>query len=288
MYAYFKGFCNCSDFNTYIYFTPQSIIDKNNPWYNCDNIVKEWNPDNADILFLGGLDWRDVPETCKTPVMNLIQSIGHADNKSELYKFLTRYAIRICVSKEVTRALINTNIVNGPVYTIENHITIPKYIRELNNKDEYILIYGIKNIDMGTKIYEYLQNIGIPSKIIVNIIERTLFLELLKKAKISILLSSKEEGFYLPGIESMACGTPCIMTDCLGNREYFSNMENCIIVDNDFDSWKIAIHRLLNDADLYRCILNCGVKTSLNFQSFDVQFRKMYQIITTHISNKYS
>ena len=136
MYEYFKGFCNCPDFNTYIYFTPQSIIDKNNPWYNCDNIVKEWNPDNADILFLGGLDWRDVPETCKTPVINLIQGIGHADNKSELYKFLTRYAIRICVSKEVTRALINTDIVNGPIYTIENHITIPKYIRELNNKNE--------------------------------------------------------------------------------------------------------------------------------------------------------
>jgi glycosyltransferase involved in cell wall biosynthesis len=43
------------------------------------------------------------------------------------------------------------------------------------------------------------------------------------------LFTSSVEGFALPPLEAMACGTPVVTTDCKGNRDYATDGFNCLI-----------------------------------------------------------
>jgi glycosyltransferase involved in cell wall biosynthesis len=47
------------------------------------------------------------------------------------------------------------------------------------------------------------------------------------------LFASETEGFALPPLEAMACGTPVAMTDCKGNREYAVNGYNCLLLQEE-------------------------------------------------------
>lgn len=43
------------------------------------------------------------------------------------------------------------------------------------------------------------------------------------------LISSKHEGFCLPGLEAMACGAPVVSTYAFGNEEYCNHEVNCLM-----------------------------------------------------------
>jgi glycosyltransferase involved in cell wall biosynthesis len=47
------------------------------------------------------------------------------------------------------------------------------------------------------------------------------------------LFTSSIEGFALPPLEAMACGTPVVTTDCKGNRDYAIDGFNCLISPPD-------------------------------------------------------
>jgi glycosyltransferase involved in cell wall biosynthesis len=66
--------------------------------------------------------------------------------------------------------------------------------------------------------------------------------------------SSYFEAFGLPPLESMACGTAVVTSDCGGNRDYTRNGENCLVVPpSDIDQLTGAMYRLLtNDSERQR------------------------------------
>src|SRR5205085_1005657 len=47
------------------------------------------------------------------------------------------------------------------------------------------------------------------------------------------LSPSRHEGFCLPPLEAMACGTVVAMTDAVGNRDYMADGVNCIGLPHD-------------------------------------------------------
>lgn len=215
-----------------IFFTPDSLMDENNPWSNSQSMFeKEWHPETTDLLFIAGLDWHAVPETlpASIPVINLIQGIRHADPSLSLYNFLSRRAVRICVSQPVADAILATGRVNGPVFVIPNGIELPQPVLP-EERTNAVFVGALKNKQLGIDLAEKLRVQGYEVDLLIDYVPRSEYLVRLGKARLAVLLPLQAEGFYLPGLEAMALGTPVIMPDCVGNREYTNHGVNCLIV----------------------------------------------------------
>jgi hypothetical protein len=92
VWNYFQHVKSSDQFDAEIFFTPQSSWI-NNPWHEFkEQCLTEWNPIKADILFLAGMDWLALTEQQRlsppAPVVNLIQSVRHADKDNQLFDFL--------------------------------------------------------------------------------------------------------------------------------------------------------------------------------------------------------
>jgi len=75
--------------------------------------------------------------------------------------------------------------------------------------------------------------------------------------------SSHIEGYGLPPLEAMACGTPVVTTDCLGVRDFVINNENALMTPpKDPLAFSEAILKLLSDKDLYEKIKLNGLVTA--------------------------
>ena len=209
-----------------IAFSSRSLWDSTNPWLNGDAVV-EWNPETADILFLGGNDWRALtPSQRKSfakPIINLIQHPRHAEPGSELRSFLSHLAVRICVSEEVASAIKATNEVNGPVFTIPNGVDsscFPTRPKDISERATDLLICGLKAPDLSRDCYRQLSGKHGLVRWMIDWAPRDEFLKRMADAKVVLLLPRPEEGFYLPALEAMGSGSVVVCPDCVGNRSF--------------------------------------------------------------------
>lgn len=77
---------------------------------------------------------------------------------------------------------------------------------------------------------------------------------------------SHKEGFGLPPLESMACGTPVVTTDCFGVRDFVEDKENALFVPTkDPDGLAEGIQELLTNEDLREKFRENGLKTAQRF-----------------------
>jgi glycosyltransferase involved in cell wall biosynthesis len=75
------------------------------------------------------------------------------------------------------------------------------------------------------------------------------------------------EGFGLPPLEAMACGTPVVLTDSRGVRDYARPNENCLLVQpHDSGQLAAAMVRLLTERPLARKMAQAGVTMAAQFQ----------------------
>jgi len=82
-----------------------------------------------------------------------------------------------------------------------------------------------------------------------------------------IVNSSFIEGFCLPVLEAMACGTPAVVTASGGPEEYAIDGYNCLVVPaHEPKLLAIAIEKMIKDQKLRnRLEVNC-LKTAQNFK----------------------
>jgi glycosyltransferase involved in cell wall biosynthesis len=78
--------------------------------------------------------------------------------------------------------------------------------------------------------------------------------------------SSWYEGFGLPPLEAMACGTPVVLTDSGGVRDFARDGENCLVVPPQHpDLLADAIVKVLDDPVLAARLRQAGPPTAAEF-----------------------
>jgi len=207
-----------------------SLAVDSNPWIQASPAsVESWDLRSLSALFLGGLDWAVFPKQLPCPVINLIQGVRHASRWDPRRRFLSRRAIRICVSDEVAHAIQATGLVNGPIVTIPCGLNLDSLPPPLpaSERDIRLLIVGVKNPAIAHSVAQRLTRDGYSSQLVVEHLPRSQFLSLVGRAHLAVLLPEKLEGFFLPALEAMALGTMVVCPDCVGNRGFCRDRETC-------------------------------------------------------------
>lgn len=246
-----------------VYMDPSSTWD-DNPWRDAEAqaFSREFAPQHADALFLGGMDWLAYPRDSGRPVINLVQHVRHGDLTHPLSEFLRRRAIRICVSQPVADAILATGQVNGPVRVIHAALNLPSVPEGVARRG--IFIDAIKQPDLGRHIA-----LGLAGYDDVTLsdtrMSRSEYARALSRSEIAVLLPHAAEGFYLPALEAMASGCAVVVPDCIGNRAYLSPGVNAIVPTLAGDDIVDAVHRLVEQPALRAHIADAGRRTASGF-----------------------
>ena len=225
--------------------------------------ASRWRPHDADLLFVAGIDWQYLAEngldSLPNPRINLIQGIRHGRPGTELYGYLSKKAVRVCVSQEVAESINATGRANGPVLAIPNGIDVEPVspLEDIGGgRRRAVLIVGYKQPRLAREIAGRLERMGVEHHALLEFRPRKEYLEMLLRHRVALCLPLAEEGFYLPALEAMASGCLVVTTDCIGNRGYAAADRNCLLADRNADSLVAAVMRALNlpPAKLHRLL----------------------------------
>ena len=199
-----------------------------------------WTPATDDVLFVAGTDWRYLRDMAldatSHPRINLIQHVRHADPDTELWCYLPKPAIRICVSGEVADAIKATGRPRGPIIAIPNATDLPPWewddpsaVSCWAARPRRIVIFGYKRPKLASALSSYLAQRSISHEVVTRFRERGVFLDMLAQTQIVVCLPNPTEGFYLPALEAMASGCIVVTLDAIGNRGFCRDGLNCIV-----------------------------------------------------------
>lgn len=197
-----------------------------------------YNPAEASIAFLAGMDWKPYLESdaSHTTTFNLIQHVRHSDKNSPLFQYLSQPAIRLCVSDAVKNAI--EPYANGPCHTINMGIALPA-IKQKRNNDLYIL--ASKQPDLGKTIFEWAIAKGFTAILHDKKETRTSVLNEMASAHTTLALPNETEGFFLPSIEAMFYSNSAVVPYCVANSEYHNVASNLIIPKYNISSIQQAV-----------------------------------------------
>ena len=211
---------------------------------------ESFNPNDADIVFLAGMDWQDyLPiRDAKKPVINLIQHVRHADKNEALFAFLKEPAIRLCVSNSVKEAI--APFANGPCHVIKMGHKLD-ILPISHSNDIYIL--ANKQPQLGRKICEWAKDRGLSVILHDSTQEKASVTKAMAESFMTLALPHKTEGFYLPGIEAMFYSKVAIVPYCVANKEYFCKGANMLVPHYTEESIKKAILSCLKRGTIENC-----------------------------------
>jgi hypothetical protein len=227
VWHYFNHVRSSPVHTAHVSFTRESVWDAGNPWAEArDSVVEQPERFDPDVVFLAGLDWIRVGPRARRrprrPVINLVQHVRHAEPDDPRYGFLRHRAVRICVSHEVAEAIEGTGRVNGPVLTIPNGLDLdrlpapaPPAARDID-----LLVVATKQRERGAGLLPRLERTGRRAHLLGDPVPRPEFLAWVNRARVTLFLPGRTEGFYLPALEGMALGTVVVCPDCVGNRSF--------------------------------------------------------------------
>ena len=231
-----------------VHLAPASLRDASNPWLAMpERIEMQWQPEAADVLFLGGMDWLAL-EGCDAaslpPVINLVQHVRHADPVQPLRAFLRRPAWRICVGQAVADAIVATREVAGEVRVIPAALDFDAPVQDGAAARHGVFIAALKQPELGRALAAQLAATGHEVRLEDGLIPRRDYLGALATAELAVLLPHATEGFFLPGLEAMALGCPAVMPPCVGSGEYARDGVNCLMPAAELAALAAAVERL--------------------------------------------
>ena len=260
--------------------------------------AERWQPRAPDILFLTGFDWRYVNangfDALPNPRIDLVQSLGHdgahfrgdpRDRDAELRSYLKLRAVRICVSYEVAESVRATGLANGPVFTVPNGmdthlVSMRRFAASLLPRQRRsVVVVGYKRPDLAKALSECLNEAKVPHRLLLGFLSRDKFLATLAEADVSVCLPYAEEGFYLPALEAMACGSTVVTLDCIGNRSFCRNDQNCLIAPPDPSALAAAVIRALALCTKGRKALRRQANETVRRHSVAKERQRFYEIL---------
>jgi glycosyltransferase involved in cell wall biosynthesis len=136
----------------------------------------------------------------------------------------------------VTDALEQTGRVRGPLFTIPDAIDLERTAGfRRPERDLDVLVIANKQPDRGREALDQLNGAG-SARIVDVRSPHDEVLELMGRAAVTVFVPNPKEGFYLPALEGMALGTIVVCPDCIGNRSYCIDRENCFRPEHDVDA----------------------------------------------------
>ncbi|WP_102798335.1 glycosyltransferase [Bowmanella denitrificans] len=199
-------------------------------------------PEQADIVFLAGLDWQGyLPHFNESqPRLNLIQHVRHGDAGHPLFAFLQHRAVRLCVSEAVRQAILP--YANGPCITVKMGHRIPNLTCK---KQHQLYILATKAPQLGQQVAEAATRQGLKVLLHCQPVERQEVHLAMARSLVTLTLPNKTEGFFLPGIEAMALSDWAIVPDCIASREYTLNGANISSCERDPEACLEAVLKAL-------------------------------------------
>lgn len=237
VWHYFNHTLATEGFDARVLFDVDSNWDASNPWSGVRELVVESAEEaRPHAYFVAGRDWQRMEALGlldgATPVINFIQHTRHAGDWSIQSRYLTRKAIRICVSDEVAQAVEAAGS-RGRTIVIPNSVDVPILAGANQERQADLLIAGLKQPEMAVQAAAALQKPQRVIEVLDDHVPRDEFLAKISNARNILFLPNREEGFYLPALEGMALGSLVICPDCIGNRG-FMNDRNSMFPDYDF------------------------------------------------------
>ena len=208
-----------------IVFSPRTTWDEANPWLDVREHAVNLNVAGApDYHFVAGMRWDWMDQALggepAEPVLNLVQHVRHGDPRDPRYQYLSRPAIRICVSEEVAASVRNAGVANGPIVTIPNGIPALAMPQAPPVVDTDVTILAVKQPATGERLAAALRDQGRRVELVDGYLPRNAFLAQMRRARAVLCLPNPTEGFYLPALEAMTMGAIVVCPDCIGNRSF--------------------------------------------------------------------
>jgi glycosyltransferase involved in cell wall biosynthesis len=208
------------------------------------------DPTAHDFVCVNGKDWALLPgEMGTTRVIHFVQHAGYAADPL-LRSYLQRPARRTFTSRALHDRL--APLANGPTAIVPIGIDESRG-GEIGSgpRPRRVTLFGVKQPDFAAALAARLEAIGLePLLIGAAWRPHEEYLRMMRESEILVTLPLREEGFFLPALEGMACGCAVVCSDAVGNRGHCVADETCLQPDHgDLDGHVAAVEQLVgNDA----------------------------------------
>lgn len=248
VFDYLDHVARSGRFDPLLYLTPDSI-DASAFIPTGTTVVRE--PIPADAYFVAGANWRFLDaagvDTSTGLVINLIQGFQHL-GEGPHSAYLSRKAIRVCVSEPVAGALLDSRRANGPIITIPLGVNVESLEPFMYNpKSTRVFVAGVKNGALARELSAEFEARGCATDACVERVAREEFLARMSRCAVTIALPHDAEGFFLPAIEAMALGSALVIPHARGPASFCRDGVNCIVTDGTVSSTVAAGISLLAD-----------------------------------------
>ena len=280
VWHYYRHALESSAYRPAVHLVPGSLRGESNPFDSGGaEILSEWRPERAAALFLAGLDWEAVPEEIGLPVVNLVQGVRHADPGDRRRAFLTRRAVRICVSPEVADAILATGLVNGPVVTIPNGVDVAPTEHPETRRRVPLLMVGWKRPERTREVARAFAARGVAVDVLDHRVPREEFLGRLAEAAVVVFLPLEREGCFLPALEAFAAGCVVVCPDCVGNRAFCRHGETCFVPPAEPDGIVEATLRAARLAPSDRARMTAAARLEVARRGLDAERAAFLEVL---------
>jgi len=177
----------------------------------------------------------------------------------EIHSGVKETALKYKIQKEFFLYVGNLKPHKNVLFLIEAYSQLDKTIRE-----QYQLVIGSKKDKYFFSIYQRVQQLNLTEDVVFTDFIHEDDLPYLYNAATIFIFPSLYEGFGLPVLEAMACGTPVITSNVSSLPEVGGEATLLIDPRNGYDLKK-SINRILNDENLRNDLIQKGLERAKSF-----------------------